>query len=70
MNIFGVRLPQGFVSISVNNDTVQITENVYGANEAARMQGELFRVIDELQDLIDAKRVLPNAEGQFSAERR
>ena len=60
MQIHGVRLPQGWVSVSVNNDTVQITESVYGADAAARMQGQMFQVIDELQDLIDSKKVLTN----------
>lgn len=60
MDIHGVRYPQGWVSISIRRNDVQIQISVDTPKEAARIQGQMFQVIDELQDLIDASKVLPN----------
>ena len=60
MDIHGVRYPQGWVSVTIRKNDVQVIESIDSANEAARLQGQMFQVIDELQDLIDAQKVLPN----------
>ena len=66
MDIHGVRYPQGWVSVTIGKNDAQIMESIDTPDEAARLQGQMFQVIDELQDLIDSKKVLPNGESEVS----
>jgi len=68
MDIHGVRYPQGWVSVTISKNDVQIIESIDKPDEAARLIGQMCQVIQELEDMIDSKRVLPNAEHQARSE--
>ena len=66
MDIHGVRYPQGWVSVTIRKNDLQIMESISNPDKACRMIGQMCQVIQELEDMIDSKRVLPNAESEVS----
>ena len=60
MDIHGVRYPQGWVSVTIRKNDLQIMESIANPDEACQMIGQMCQVIQELEDMIDSKRVLPN----------